>query len=68
MMETDDLDRYNDDTVHNMWVDYTRDVYTDKCGENFYENSCESGPVVAQKAGVNPREDTPDKLRRLKPK
>lgn len=30
MDELDDLATYNDDTIHNMWVDYTREQYLDE--------------------------------------
>ena len=26
-MEDENLSEYNEDTTHNMWVDYTKDVY-----------------------------------------
>ena len=34
----DELDRYNGDEVHDMWVDYTTHEYTDELDEYFEED------------------------------
>jgi flagellar biosynthesis/type III secretory pathway protein FliH len=55
-----DYREYNDDTVHNMWVDYTHDIYTDNpqaCDEDEevdeYDEGYDDGYTEGYNAGYN---------------
>lgn len=39
MDEFDDMDTYNDDPIHNMWVDYTTEQYENKSVNNSVNKS-----------------------------